>query len=865
MGAGPEKVKTAPVGDLSAHRRLCMNHNSLCRQQPKESGAPLEQGLFMPRPRPHHALYALVAVIALYGYVKGSFTMTPNLPPVPAYESLVVAQPAAKPEPVQTTLVLPDYMEDLDLHYTPAAAHPGSLAISANGKVGANIQQDGMILVWDTESFLVRERIPTAIYNRPSALALSADGNLLAIGGLNSALILRTRNDPTARTEADKERRLQGHSGAISALAFSPDDKLLISGSDDASTIVWDVKTGNRLHTFDSRLNGSYPGGIPVGFGFSGDKRTLLVNEWYSRHYDVARGTSLWDLDEGIELGIRDVAPPNTDNVIRSGQAIGANNWLLAYTSDEGLALERLDSCDKAYLAGPASSEPTGSYAQTVAADPKGRWVAAIDGRADKQNLHLYATHSGIADLSLELPVRPITLLPHPDGKTIFVLAVGATRLNGNKHFIIGRDAETVTAGSLFSITLPDAVTQWPAPLIKPDAARCPPSAAARKEWSYRLPATTPLLPVLAKLQPPLEILNEKDEYEDRQQQIYPPNSLYFADNGNLYVLHHGTMSDSQSGVVIWDIQAKRVLRSHFQLYVNETVFRLHEGWGAIAGEHYNQILDLLTGQLLLDKNSTHQGSSSIATDSETGEIYRMEDGHLARYDANVKPLPPHTRKNDVTVTAFAAYNGNYVTMGGDGSGTLWNTFSGKSQPFKSGITLDDNGGGLDGQMRLSADGQFIEIPTSYVDGPLNYNIVDLRRTTTITQGPVLGSFPKYSSRVVVPDERLNQIDVWDLKKSELLARLPRQPGLEKTVGYLPLRAALSEDGRRLASASSGGLLRVWDLETKRVIGEASVGSNITTLAFNASGALLAISTEAGDVLLFDTAGKAVAQKINAQ
>lgn len=40
-----------------------------------------------------------------------------------------------------------------------------------------------------------------------------------------------------------------GHSDSVSCGAFSPDGKYLITGSDDNTTRVWDLKNQSNLHT----------------------------------------------------------------------------------------------------------------------------------------------------------------------------------------------------------------------------------------------------------------------------------------------------------------------------------------------------------------------------------------------------------------------------------------------------------------------------------------------------------------------------------------------------------------------------------------------------------------------------------------
>ena len=53
-------------------------------------------------------------------------------------------------------------------------------------------------------------------------------------------------------------RRLTGATGSIGPMAFSPEGKLFVAGSDDGTIRSWDPRTGQQLERFDPAAPGGY-------------------------------------------------------------------------------------------------------------------------------------------------------------------------------------------------------------------------------------------------------------------------------------------------------------------------------------------------------------------------------------------------------------------------------------------------------------------------------------------------------------------------------------------------------------------------------------------------------------------------------
>jgi len=105
------------------------------------------------------------------------------------------------------------------------------------------------------------------------SIAFSPDGKLVASGSEDETVRLWN-----AATGAPHGEPLEGHSGRVSSVAFSPDGKLVASGSFDGTVLLWDAATGAP---HGEPLEGHSDGVRSVAF--SPDGKLIAVSDWVTK------------------------------------------------------------------------------------------------------------------------------------------------------------------------------------------------------------------------------------------------------------------------------------------------------------------------------------------------------------------------------------------------------------------------------------------------------------------------------------------------------------------------------------------------------------------------------------------------------
>jgi len=170
--------------------------------------------------------------------------------------------------------------------------HTGSVsqvAFSPDGMQLVSASTDGTIKVWDARSD------PEARTLESKNVAFSPDGKWLASTSWNTAFI-KLWDTTTGRIV----RTLDGHQGVM-VVAFSPDGKLLASGGFDKTVKLWNLATGDNIHTLEARSS------IIESVAFSPDGKLLASGG------ENNRVVELWHVATGQPLG---ALTGHTDGVV---------------------------------------------------------------------------------------------------------------------------------------------------------------------------------------------------------------------------------------------------------------------------------------------------------------------------------------------------------------------------------------------------------------------------------------------------------------------------------------------------------------------------------------------------------------------
>ncbi len=215
---------------------------------------------------------------------------------------------------------------------TESAGYPHDVGFSPDGKWIAIINPESrQITVYEATTWkkfqIVANVLPV------SGIGFSPDGHFLAFATYvnREECLVKLYNTATGK----EIRSMANHSNDIISIAFSPDGKLLATGSRDKTLKLWNLRTGRLIRAFQGKglPEGMAHEGWVGGLAFSPDGKFLASGD-----VSLRSTIKLWDTKSGSEISKMLLSDENRWDQIQ-GLAFSPDGELLAASSIRKVAI----------------------------------------------------------------------------------------------------------------------------------------------------------------------------------------------------------------------------------------------------------------------------------------------------------------------------------------------------------------------------------------------------------------------------------------------------------------------------------------------------------------------------------------------
>ena len=263
----------------------------------------------------------------------------------------------------------------------------------------SEIRHPKLKLFWAAFLFNLKEVSPEIVhYLQDAAASDIQERELKSMVGWEYKFFKRAvRNHPLAQAGRNPPyKEEEGHVNWVTSVAFSPDNKTLLSGSHDGTLILWDVVTSRQLRSIEGHRHEDHPAAV-TSVAFSPDGKTLL-----SASSD--KTLRFWDAATGAEL-----------------RAFHGSDYAQAAVfSPDGKMVAAAD-CEGIILLDALTAKPLRTFRRTlkcvmdqVAFSPDGRTLLYDGGAVQIRNL---ATGRVVKSFGRDVSAMALS----PDGKSILL------------------------------------------------------------------------------------------------------------------------------------------------------------------------------------------------------------------------------------------------------------------------------------------------------------------------------------------------------------------------------------------------------------------------------------------------------------